>query len=77
MGKTLTSMGKRLAERVFYNEETKELIVFSTYPLIIKNAVGVVATENSVVYDQNDKMYRKVLKNVMWKTTQLLDSKVS
>ena len=77
MGKTLTSMGKRLAERVFYNEETKELIVFSTYPLIIKNAVGVVATENSVVYDQNDKMYRKVFKNGMWKTTQLLDSKVS
>ena len=71
MGKTLTSMGKRLAERVFYNEETKELIVFSTYPLIIKNAVGVVATENSVVYDQNDKMYRKVFKNGMWKTTQL------
>ena len=64
-------MGKRLAERVFYNEETKELIVFSTYPLIIKNAVGVVATENSVVYDQNDKMYRKVFKNGMWKTTQL------
>lgn len=67
----MTSMGKRLAERVFYNEETKELIVFSTYPLIIKNAVGVVATENSVVYDQNDKMYRKVFKNGMWKTTQL------
>ncbi|MBE6451274.1 MAG: hypothetical protein E7016_04850 [Alphaproteobacteria bacterium] len=66
MGKTLTSMGKRLAKRVFYNEETKELTVFSTYPLVIKDAVGVVATEDSVVYGQNDKMCRKLFRNGAW-----------
>ena len=71
MGKTLTKMGKRLAQRVFYNDNTKELVVFSYYPTVIKNVINVEATDNEVVYSQNDVMCRKKYRHEAWEDSPL------
>ncbi len=62
----VSPLGKRIGNRVFYDEQNKDLILFSSYPLVINNVAHVIVDGNTVLYKKNNKVCKMVYKNEMW-----------
>ncbi len=62
----VSPLGKRIGNRVFYDEQNQNLILFSSYPLVINNVAHVIVDGNTVLYKKNNHVYTMVYKNEAW-----------